>query len=104
MKFITTMVLICGSFFLSQCVFLKSISNTNIPADRSQPVSSQVSNGIFFGFNFDNDHVDLLSEKLRFYCKGGRIEGILTKNEDICYLPFCIYYRNQVTATGYCQK
>ena len=104
MNFKKALMTVCSSFLLSQCVFLQSVSHTNIPADRSKPVMSSVSNDIFFGFNFDNDHVDLLSDKLRFFCKGGRIEGLLTKNEDICYLPLCFYYRNRITAMGYCQK
>ena len=87
---------------LNQCASLNSVSLTAIPANRSKQISASVDKKIFIFLNFSNDYIYTLSNKLKNKCQGGIISGILTKNEKICYLPFCFIYVNKVTARGYC--
>ena len=91
------------TLMITGCTFLESVSLTNIPEKRSKVVSATSEKGIFFYFNFDTDFADELSADLRSQCEGGVVSGILTKFENICYVPvFCFYTVNRVTATGYC--
>ena len=57
---------------------------------------------IFFLMNFNNDYVHSLPRDLAKQCPSGRVEGVLTKHEDITYFPL-IAHATRVTATGYCQ-
>ena len=91
------------TFLITGCTYLESVSLTNIPEERSKVVSATREKGIIFYFNFDTDFADELSADLRSQCEGGVVSGILTKFENICYVPvFCFYSVNRVTATGYC--
>jgi hypothetical protein len=85
---------------LSGCVTLNSVSQTQIPEDRSRQITAESSRLIILGLNFDNDYVDLVSRKLRAQCEGGEVRGILTKDEVITY--FLFVDRRRVAATGYC--
>ena len=87
------------------CTYLESVSLTNIPEERSKVVTATREKGIIFYFNFDTDFTDELSADLRSQCEGGVVSGILTKFENICYVPvFCFYSVYRVTATGYCNR
>ena len=87
------------------CIYLESVSLTNIPEERSKVVTATREKGIIFYFNFDTDFTDELSADLRSQCEGGVVSGILTKFENICYVPvFCFYSVYRVTATGYCNR
>ena len=87
------------------CTYLESVSLTNIPEERSKVVTATRGKGIIFYFNFDTDFADELSADLRSQCEGGVVSGILTKFENICYVPvFCFYSVYRVTATGYCNR
>ena len=87
------------------CTYLESVSLTNIPEKRSKVVTATREKGIIFYFNFDTDFTDELSADLRSQCEGGVVSGILTKFENICYVPlFCFYSVYRVTATGYCDR
>ena len=87
------------------CTYLESVSLTNIPEERSKVVTATQEKGIIFYFNFDTDFTDELSADLRSQCEGGVVSGILTKFENICYVPlFCFYSVYRVTATGYCNR
>jgi hypothetical protein len=85
---------------LTGCVSLNSVSQTQIPEDRSNQITAESSRLIILGLNFDNDYVDLVSRRLRSQCKGGKVRGILTKDEVITY--FLFVDRRRVSATGYC--
>ena len=90
---------------ITGCTYLESVSLTNIPEERSQVVTTAREKRIIFYFNFDTDFADELSADLRSQCEGGVVSGILTKFENICYVPvFCFYSVNRVTATGYCNR
>ena len=90
---------------ISGCTTLESLSLTNIPQERSKVVTVAREKGIIFYFNFDTDFADELSADLRSQCEGGVVSGILTKFENICYVPvFCFYSVYRVTATGYCDR
>ena len=90
---------------ITGCTYLESVSLTNIPEERSKVVTATREKGIIFYFNFDTDFADELSADLRSQCEGGVVSGILTKFENICYVPvFCFYSVYRVTATGYCNR
>ena len=90
---------------ITGCTYLESVSLTNIPEERSKVVTAAREKGIIFYFNFDTDFADELSADLRSQCEGGVVSGILTKFENICYVPvFCFYSVYRVTATGYCNR
>lgn len=88
------------SFFVS-CASVQSVSLTQIPKNRSKPVSARAEKLIFFAFNFDNDFVDNITEDLRAGCKDGDVRGILTKDEVYSYV---FAHKRVVTAQGYCVK
>ena len=73
------------ALFFCGCVHLNSVSQTQIPANRSHKVSAEASRFIVFFFNFDNDYIDSMNESLRRSCEGGRVTGILTKDETTNY-------------------
>lgn len=89
------------SFFLLQsgCYSLRTMSLTQIPKTRSKIVEARVEKTIFLGFNFDNDFLDSLPEKLQKKCPKGRVSGILTKDESVFYF---LVTKKIVTARGYC--
>ncbi len=88
---------------LSGCVSLRSVSLTPIPKARKKIVTAETSRIIFLGFNFDNDYVDKITEQLRNKCQGGKVSGILTKDEVTNYFLFIVHKRS-VTARGYCNN
>ena len=105
MKLKWLMVFTFMTVMITGCTYLESVSLTNIPEERSKVVSATREKGIIFYFNFDTDSADELSADLRSQCEGGVVSGILTKFENICYVPvFCFYSVNRVTATGYCNR
>lgn len=105
MKLKWLMVFTFMTVMITGCTYLESVSLTNIPEERSKAVSATREKGIIFYFNFDTDFADELSADLRSECEGGVVSGILTKFENICYVPvFCFYSVNRVTATGYCNR
>ena len=86
---------------LSGCVHMASLSTTSIPVERSKPVEAEAYRFLFFMMNFDNYYVDELTRDLASQCPDGRVEGILTKQEDIMYFP-ALAHAVRVTATGFC--
>jgi hypothetical protein len=94
--------LVClGSLVLSSCASLESVSLTQIPMERTKRVTASVDKFIFLAFNFNNDYVDELSNKLKEQCTGGQVKGILTKDELTSYV---IAHTRKITASGYCVK
>ena len=105
MKLKWLMVFTFMTVMITGCTYLESVSLTNIPEERSKLVTATREKGIIFYFNFDTDFADELSADLRSQCEGGVVSGILTKFENICYVPvFCFYSVYRVTATGYCNR
>ena len=89
------------SMGLVGCVHLGSVSTSSIPVDRSRPVMVEEVKFLPFLISFDNGFVDDLAKSLALQCPNGRVEGVLTKQENIVYFPlFAHAYR--LTATGYC--
>jgi hypothetical protein len=81
------------------CTTLKSFSLTQVPADRSHRIEASASSGGLFGIFFSNSFVDELTEDLVKQCPGGRVTGILTKQESTLYV---IWVSRKLVATGYC--
>jgi hypothetical protein len=100
MKFRPGLLLLLSSLFVS-CVSLDTVSLTQIPKTRGKNVQAEVSRFIFLGFNFDNDYVDPLLDKLKDQCQGGRVQGILTKDETVNYFLMLLHTR-RITAKGTC--
>ena len=89
------------SIYFIGCVSLNTVSLTSIPANRSKPVAATAERLMFFGFNFDNDYVDYLTDNLKNQCPHGLISGVLTKDESIDYFLY-IVWKKRITAQGYC--
>ena len=83
------------------CASLQSVSFTEMPVQRNHQVSADVSKTMFLLFSFNNDFLDELQQKLQDECKGGSVEGIMTKHENYNYF---IINRMVVKASGYCVK
>ena len=89
------------SMGLVGCVDLGSVSTSSITVDRSRPVMVEEIKFLPFLLSFENGFVDDLAKSLALQCPNGRVEGVLTKQENIVYFPlFAHAYR--LTATGYC--
>jgi hypothetical protein len=88
---------------LVSCVHVQSVSLTQIPEKRTNKVTATTEKWIFFAANFDNDFVDKISEDLREKCSGGKVQGILTKDEYANYFIGLVVKR-RITASGYCSK
>lgn len=86
---------------LGGCVHMASVSTTSIPIEREKPVEAEGYRFIFLFLNFDNKYVNRLTRDLADECPDGRVEGILTKQEDIVYFPI-LAHAVRVTATGFC--
>lgn len=99
----TFLIATLAALSFSSCVHLNSVSQTQIPANRTNRVEAEADRWIIFFFNFDNDYVDRVSDRLRKECPGGRITGILTKDERTNYFIGLVMKR-RVSAAGYCEK
>lgn len=93
-----------GLFVLSlsalvSCASVQSVSLTQIPKNRSRVVKAEASKFIFLAFNFNNDFVDEMVDKLKEQCPDGIISGVLTKDESIGYI---LAHTRKVSATAYC--
>jgi hypothetical protein len=86
-------------FLLNACASLHSISVTEVPLERDQPVFAKRNNLAVFGIHFDNSFADELRQDLAEQCPHGRVTGILTKYEIFWYL---FIQRRQVSARGFC--
>lgn len=88
-------------FLLSGCVSLNTVSLTSLPSERQKMIEAKVEKTIILGFNFDNDFVDELPQKLKSQCPNGQIQGVLTKDENINYFLFFVW-KKSVSAQAYC--
>ena len=96
-----TWLLLC--LLCSGCVHMRSISTTSIPAERDNAVESTGYRFLVLMINFKNDYGNEMTKDLAQQCPDGRVEGILTKQEDIMYFPL-FAHAVRVSATGYCVK
>lgn len=99
MKFL----LLLSLLFTFSCTHMASVSQTSIPAKKGRVVATEVEKNIIFLFNFSNDYVDEINDKLAAQCKAGSVEGVLTKHESITYFPI-VYHKVKITAEGYCNE
>ena len=83
------------------CVHMRSMSTTSIPAERSKPIEAEGYRFLFLMINFDNKYINSMTKDLAQQCPNGRVEGVLTKQEDIMYFPL-FAHAVRVTATGFC--
>lgn len=93
--------LCCAFFLLSNCATLSTVAINAIPAKRTNQVSAQIEKWLVLGVGFNNDYVDELYSQLESKCVGGKIQGILTKDETYLY-PFV--HKRVLNAKGYCIK
>jgi hypothetical protein len=91
------------SLLCSGCVHMRSISTTSIPVERDNAVESTGYRFLFLMINFKNDYVNEMTKDLAQQCPDGRVEGILTKQENIVYFPL-FAHAVRVSATGFCVK
>lgn len=96
-------VLLLSLLFTISCTHMASVSQTSIPAKKGTVVKTEVEKGIVFMFNFSNDYVDEINDKLAAQCVNGSVQGVLTKHENITYFPI-IYHKIKITAEGYCNE
>lgn len=97
--YLTVGALLAAICLLNACASLHSISVTEVPRERDQPVFAKRNNIAFFGIHFDNSFADELRQDLAEQCPHGRVTGILTKYEIYWYL---FVQRRQVSARGFC--
>lgn len=83
------------------CASLRSVSFTQMPKDRSHPVSASSESWGVLGLFSSNDFVDELSSRLKDQCPDGRVTGIFTKHENIEYF---VVLKRVVRASGYCEQ
>lgn len=98
MKYISMLLLL--SLFTS-CAYVRSVSQTSIPKNKSKKVTAKVERNIIFLFNFSNEYLTDITQQLVDQCPSGSVKGILTKDEAITYFPI-VWHKNVVTAEGYC--
>ena len=87
---------------LMGCVYLQSVSLTQLPVERENVVQASADSPLqFFGIGFTKTlFLDEVIATLRKQCPGGRVEGVPSKHERIDYLPGI--YRYRVSARGFC--
>lgn len=97
----------CGfwslQFALSGCMTVASISTGQIPiqAERRHKIRASDSTPIILGIPFGSTFVNQAREDFMAKCRGGAIEGVLTKFQSTNY-PFVAVV--EVTMEGYCVK
>ena len=95
-------VLFAAVSLTSGCAHLQSVSMTPLPTESGTEVFAEVESPVIIAFtNPDHDYVDDLKEDLASQCAGGRVEGLMTKNEEIWYWG-SIIYKVRVSANGTC--
>ncbi len=92
---------IISLFVFCQCAFLHSVSITPQPADRNNKIEAEVSKTVILAFNFNNDFLNELPEKLLSQCPNGKITGLVTKYEHYSYF---LWYVMKIKSSGYCVK
>ena len=83
----------------SGCVSLNSVSQTSIPAERNKQVMASSSQWTFLGIAFSNSFVNEAVDELKAQCEGGRVQGILTKYDDVYFFPIFV---RRVNVSGFC--
>ena len=89
------------SVLFTGCVHMRSMSTTSVPVERSKPIEAEGYRFMLLMINTDNRYIDDLPKDLAAQCPNGRVEGILTKHEDIVYFPL-LAHAVRVTASGFC--
>ena len=100
-NFIPGEILLFLAIQLHGCTYTSSVSQTNIPLQRNHPIEASVKKYIILGFNFDNDEVYQLQEKLVKKCPEGKVRGILTQDMRTLYF-WVIFWARETIAKGYC--
>jgi len=90
-----------AALLLVGCTSLQTMSLTQVPAERNEPISASKEEILFLGIATNNDFADDLTEELRGMCANGKIQGILTKYEHTLYF---IFLKRKITASGYCVR
>ncbi|WP_221793487.1 hypothetical protein [Oceanobacter mangrovi] len=81
------------------CTSLHSVSLTQVPADRSTPVSATGNQYSLLGIAFNNSFVDRATAELQQQCPHGELQGVLTEYDTTLYV---LVARRTVKVTGYC--
>ena len=85
---------------LQGCVSLESVSLTQIPEERTNLVTADAHDYVFLGIVTQNDFANEAVEALKKKCPGGKLTGILTKQQSTSYF---LVSKREVIASGYCQ-
>ncbi len=93
--------LLISSFTFINCASINSVSLTQIPAKRDKQIEASREKLIFFAFNFDNEYIPGVVEDLMNQCPGGKITGVLTKDENINYFLY-IVWKKRVSLSAFC--
>lgn len=84
---------------LGGCASLKSVSLSQVPLDRNQPIEAEASSWAIFGIYFSNSFVDDAIEGLKDKCPRGKVSGVYTKYDGRSYV---LWTTRTVKATAYC--
>ncbi|GGY50664.1 hypothetical protein GCM10011297_24420 [Bacterioplanes sanyensis] len=94
-------ITLCLLALLSGCVSLNSVSMTQVPAQRSNQVTTSADHWSLLGIAFSNDFVDEAMTGLQQQCQGGKLEGVYTKYQNTLYL---LILQREVIVSGYCNR
>ena len=95
-------ILLLISLGLQSCVYTQSVTQTNIPIDRSRRVEASIERWVFFATH-DSDELNRIPDELQKKCRGGKINGIYAKElRRLYFLTFIM--KREVHMEGYCQK
>jgi len=84
---------------LNGCVGLNSVSMTQVPKNKGQPVEVNAHDWVFLNFTTQNDFADRAVDNLKEQCVGGKISGVYTKHQTTSYL---LVFKREVIVSGYC--
>ncbi len=99
-----TALLMCLSLPLmtSACVSVKSVSLTSVPTERQNVIQAEGSRFLFFGLSFSSKFIDQAIDELSSKCPNGKVEGVLTKHENVNYF-LGLFVTERVIAKGFCR-
>lgn len=87
------------ALLMSGCASLHSVSLSQVPENRRNPIEAEATSWAIFGIYFSNGFVDDAIQSLKDRCPDGKISGVYTKYEGRFYL---LWTTRTVKATAYC--
>jgi hypothetical protein len=90
------------AFGLQSCVYTQSVTQTNVPLERSRKVEASIERWVFFA-TFDSDELNRIPAELQKKCPGGKVNGVYAKELRRLFF-FALIMKREVHVEGYCQN